>query len=208
MIAHLGDGRLYDCYLTESEGGPLDHLAADHLGGCAACAARYRELATFFDRLSADATAETDTIFTVDRLRAQQLQIARRLDLLGHPGRVIAFPGRAIGGSFTMAARIAPRWLAAAAAAGVIVGAAVGSVYDFAHGVAPASAVSEAPAGLGDADPAVALIAPVDFDLAPPSDDDAFFSLVEVALGGPRARELVPFDAMTPPVREASARLR
>ena len=99
MIArarHLQDERLFDCYLAERSGEPLDPPVAEHLADCDACARALRGARAFMDRLRAEADAETDAVFTPDRLRAQQQQIARRLEHLGRPARVISFPGRLV----------------------------------------------------------------------------------------------------------------
>ncbi len=211
---HLGDARLHDCYFAARTGEAADPLAADHLAECSRCAARYRDLAAILDRVHSDGVAETDAVFTPERLAAQQHQIARRLDLLGHAARVITFPGR-LAGDAAPAARagaaavVSSRWLAASAAAGLFVGAVVGSMYD--SGVrtpqsAPAVATAARPAPQPPAAtaPPASLARPVSVS----SDDEAFLSQIELALGGPRTRELQPFDAMTPRVQEISTRLR
>ena len=41
-----------------------------------------------------------------------------------------------------------------------------------------------------------------------PPDDDKFLAELEEALQNPRTRELMPLDALTPHVRDISARLR
>src|SRR5581483_11648481 len=118
--AHLLEERLFDCYLAESHGEAIDPPSAEHLVDCTSCASRYAELASFMDTLRADGIAEADAIFTPERLRAQQQQIVRRLALAGHRAQVISFPARfvrrSMGGS---GGRSAPRWIAAAAAAGL-----------------------------------------------------------------------------------------
>ena len=43
---------------------------------------------------------------------------------------------------------------------------------------------------------------------APDPSDDAFLSDLDVALERPRTRELLPFDALTPHVREVSGIIR
>lgn len=212
---HLDDARIHECYFNEHGGESMDPRAADHFAECPRCAARYRELASFMDGLSAEAASETDQVFTAERLQLQQQQIARRLDLLGHAARVITFPSRLAadtaqaGRMASVAVRIAPRWLAAAAAAGLFVGMVVGSLYDL--GVRPMPRVPSPVAALRPpAQPPVSMAPPA--SLARPvnvsSDDEAFLSQIELALGGPRTRELQPFDAMTPRVQEISTRLR
>ena len=132
---HLQDDRLFECYLAGLEGAAVDRLVAAHLAECPACAAHLRELVHFMDGLRAEADAETDAIFTPERLRIQQQQILHRLEHLGHAARVLSFPARLMGRRMVRtASRIAPRWAIAAAAAGLFVGVGVGTLIDPARG--------------------------------------------------------------------------
>ncbi|HEY6213918.1 MAG TPA: hypothetical protein VIW45_16605, partial [Vicinamibacterales bacterium] len=92
---HLHDDRLFDCYVAERGGETPDPRAAEHLTDCRECSGRYAELSRFMETLRADGEAESDAVFTADRLRAQQAAIARRIELVGRPARVISFPGAA-----------------------------------------------------------------------------------------------------------------
>ncbi len=211
---HLGDTRMSECYFNARTGGSMDPLAADHLAECPTCAARYDELSSLMDSLHAEAIAETDDVFTSERLLAQQQQITRRLDLLGHAARVISFPGHIVTDAaqvsrMARAAGVTPRWVAASAAAGLFVGIVVGSFYGFGgrptpSTPSPVAAVRSAPPVPTSMVPPASLARPVSVS----SDDEAFLSQIELALGGPRTRELQPFDAMTPRVQEISTRLR
>jgi hypothetical protein len=203
---HLLEERLFDCYLAESAGEALDPRLADHLVECAPCAARYEDLTRFMDRLRTDGTVEADEIFTPERLRLQHQQILRRIEHASHPARVISFPGRfvrrTINNSLGSPVRTAPRWIAAAAAAGLFVGVAVGASYQYtAHNRTPTETLARqtsaprlGPAGTRGITPA---------QLAA---DDAFLSDLEKALERPHTRELVAFDALTPHVREVTNR--
>ena len=51
---HLQEERLFDSYLAERAGEPIDPPIAEHLADCAACCARYAELAAFMDALRKD----------------------------------------------------------------------------------------------------------------------------------------------------------
>jgi hypothetical protein len=191
---HLHDERLLDCYLSERSGFPLDPPMAEHLVDCDACRARYAELLRFMDGLREEADAETDALFSADRLRAQQQQIARRIEHVGRAARVISFPGQMVRRTMTGAsASTAPRWIAAAAAAGLFIGLAVGASFQWtsrgrqAFGVDTARLAPVATRGSGQADIA---------------SDDAFLSQLEVALERPHTRELQAFDTFTPHVRE------
>ena len=99
------------------------------------------------------------------------------------------------------ASRIAPRWAAAAAAAGMFVGIGAGVVFDSRARVMPAPMTIARPARL--APKTVAVSSP-----APLVDDDAFLSEIDAAIGESRNQELLPFDALTPRVQEIGQRLR
>ena len=205
---HLHDDRLFSCYVAERGGEAVDRPSAAHLDACVECRARYTDLARFMDDLRADAEAETDAVFTPDELRAQQQHILRRIEHLGQPARVLSFPGWLVRRHLTRAgARVAPRWMAAAAVAGLVVGVGVGVVFDARHRAA--TPASSAPFTMTVARPSrvaapiVAVSGPV-----PADDDDAFLAEIEAVLGGPHNQELLLFDALTPRVQETLADIR
>lgn len=205
---HLQEERLFDCYLADRGGEPIDPPAAEHLADCAECGKRYGDLARFMDSLWSEADAETDAIFTPERLRAQQQQLLRRLEHVGRAARVISFPGRFVSRHMTArASRVVPRWVAATAAAGLFLGVGAGLFYDGDTRAARLASVRHANASRP------ARLAPVATrgSVAPPSTDadaDQFLSELELALDRPRTPELLPFDALTPHVREISNPLR
>ena len=201
---HLQEERLFDFYMAERTGEPVHPPVAEHLADCESCGRQYAELATFMDRLRSDGDAEADAVFGADRLRAQQQQIARLIAVVGRPARVISFPGRIVRRTINSSTtRTAPRWIAAAAAAGLFIGVAVGASYQFRWCGAPlrggqpflvrdaasarATRVTPMPARSGSADVGA---------------DDAFLSDLETALDRPHTRELQAFDDLTPHVRE------
>jgi hypothetical protein len=194
---HLQEERLFDCYLAEYHGELVDPPAAEHLVDCADCAERYGELVRFMTDLRSEADGELDALFTPEQLAAQKQSIARRLEHLGHAARVISFPGRVMGKPSASTQRTTPRWAAAAAAAGLFVGVSAGMFVDRATGRSPAAAPPQASARLAPAPVAIPSAAPV-------PDDDTFLWEIEVALGGPRNRELAPFDVLTPRIQETS----
>jgi hypothetical protein len=214
---HLQDEQLFDCYLAVRAGESLDPPDAEHLTDCDACGERYAELTQFMEALSVEGTSEADAIFTPERLRAQQQHIARRLDHLGHPARVITFPVLAANHPIgSPAPRAARRWIAATAAAAMFIG--VGVLLDReAARVGPAArdrsiarqalarqAVLKAP---GAIEPGT--IEPDAIDIAGPDafqTDEAFLSELELAGDRPRTHELLAFDALTPHVREITLR--
>jgi anti-sigma factor RsiW len=200
---HIHEARLFDCYLAECAGDGLDPLVAEHLADCPACGTKYAELARFMDGLRADGETEADEVFTPERLRAQQQQIARRIEQVGRPARVLSFPGqlvsRAVNASGT---RALPRWTAAAAAAGLFIGIALGASYEWDARAGRSATL------VRDSASRPALLTPIATRGSAPVDvaaDDAFLSDLEAALEHPRTRELLAFDALTPHVREIRA---
>ncbi len=207
---HLHDERLFDCYLADRAGDVVDPPAAEHLLECAECDARFNELAQFMDTVRTEGDAHADDLFTPERLWNQHQAILHRIEQVGRPARVISFPDR-VGGHVTSATmRVAPRWLAAAAAAGLFVGVAVGGMFfdQGARVVGTQSMMARSkPPRTAVAPPPVRITSPASVVVDAPDDDD-FLAELEQALQNPGTRELIPLDALTPHVRDISARLR
>jgi predicted anti-sigma-YlaC factor YlaD len=202
---HLHDDHLFDCYQAERAGAPADLPSAEHLVECEACAVRYAELASFMEALRAEGLAEADAVFTPDVLRAQQQHVARRIELAGRHARVLSFPGRVVQRTMTAStSHAAPRWVAAAAAAGLFIGIAVGASYEYQSRPREANPRLLARDKVTSPSDTVRLkpAAPNAAILPEAGADDAFMSELELALERPRTRELVAFDALTPHVRE------
>jgi anti-sigma factor RsiW len=206
---HLHDDRLFDCYLTARHGDAVDPLVAEHLTDCATCASRYAELGSLMDGLATEAAAESDAVFTPERLRAQQQQILRRVEHVGRPARVISFPSHLPADrSQHPAPHARSRWIAGAAAAGLFIGVGLGAAIEWqrhvrvpSSGVAVVARTTSAPANaLPAASPtATEMVATPAVEVA---GDDAFLSDLEVALERTQTRELRAIDALTPHVRE------
>jgi anti-sigma factor RsiW len=207
---HLQDDSLSDCYFAERRGEALDPPAAEHLADCPSCAERYAEFERFMASLRDEANAEVDALFPAERLRLQQQEIARRLDHIGRAARVISFPGRVPASRIQPSTtRMATRWIAGAAAAGLFVGVAAGTFFDFSTRFEFGVRGRRSAAQLGmrqGASPAIAShLAPVPSAVAATRGaeaDDAFMSALDLALDRPHTSELVAFDALTPHVRE------
>jgi len=118
------------------------HRTVSHLQTCAACARRYQELVEQLAELREDAAAEADAIFTPDRLETQRQQILARLEHTAHPARVIPFPSHGAQNTSIFTGTQVRRWIAAAAAAGLILGVTLGRI-DF--GSAPRTSHVVAP---------------------------------------------------------------
>jgi hypothetical protein len=199
--AHLNDDRLFDCYVTARAGEPLDPPAAEHLEECLDCGVRYDALVALMDGVREEADAELDELFPAERLAAQQEQILRRLEHVHRSARVISFPGRDPSASGHTSVRVAPRWLAAAAAAGLFIGVAVGGFLGparFRHGTTRPMQVASGAGSVVTPTPAVR----VNSTAPETPDDDTFLMELELALARPHTRELLPLDALTPHVRD------
>ena len=99
-----------------------------HLTSCAECRHRYDRFTAWLDGIRDEAHGEAEDAFPPERLAAQQTHIFRRLEALERPARVIAFPRGSRPAVQTH--RVAQRWIATAAAAGLVVGLAAGQILD------------------------------------------------------------------------------
>ncbi len=202
---HMKDSRLFATYLDKRAGEPLDPRVIDHLASCDACADRFEELASLMNELRDAADDAVDGAFPAERLDAQRQSILRRLEHVHRPARVISFPKREVAADGRTSGRMTPRWVAGAAAAGLFIGFAAGGylgperlhrspLHMASATVTPAMSVQRSTptptaVRIGATQPVV-------------EDDDAFLMDLEVALTRPHNRELQPFDAMTPHVRD------
>ena len=172
-----------------------DNTAPDqhaHLQACAECRLRFASFSNWMEEVRVDAVSEADEAMSGDRLAAQQAQISRRLEALERPARVIAFPKYQAG-----AMRPAPvrQWVAAAAAAGLLVGVGLGQILDLRH---PAGGPSTFPADrVADRTPRPAAADP---DVVPAmsliSDEATLADLEDAAI--PRYEALRAYDTFTP----------
>ena len=203
---HLQDDCLFDYYFAEQRGDLIDPPVAEHLTDCHACDARFAEIARFMDGLRAQAEAEADAIFTPERLRAQQQLVAHRIEHVGRAARVITFPRPFAKRTILVpSSHMAPRWTAAWVAAALFIGVALGASYEFGWRGRFAPWPNTVAQTTAPRPSRLAPLATRDTGQAPDvADDDAFLSELDNALDRPRSRELQPFDALTPHVREVS----
>jgi hypothetical protein len=121
---HLSDADLMAVWADIRVGDSPQTTSGVHVRECSACRARLASLSSWLDGLRTDARQEADELFPPERLAVQQTQIHRRLEAMERPARVLAFP------RFTKAISARDggrhRWIAAAAAAGLIVGVGLG----------------------------------------------------------------------------------
>jgi hypothetical protein len=192
------DGHLDDRALTAiwtdaaMAGGQPSH---PHLDTCGACRARLAAFSAWMDDLRDDAAAEAGEAFPAERLTAQRAQILRRIEAAERPARVIAFPRFARPMSAT--ATSARRWVASAAAAGLIVGVALGQIMDLRHSfLGPAPVVDAPMAAARPASPGG--VQPASFTMS----DEELMSRIEEFEARRIPESLTAYDALTPRARD------
>ncbi len=190
LTAHLDDAGLTAIWTDAAASGVRQQHP--HLENCAVCRTRFAELSSWLDTLQSEATTEADEAFPPERLAAQHAQIFRRLEAAERPARVIAFPKFAQ--PLTSRTSHASRWVAAAAAAGLIVGVGVGQLMDLRHSLSDRPSTTQArvaPASVARGlEPRLQSISA--------TRDEAFLSELDASLSRPAVPELRAIDAFTP----------
>lgn len=183
---HLSDDRLIELCLE----GTMAPSEVQHLAACAACDVRRAEFTSVLSDVTASAIEEADAAFPAERLARQQARILSRIDHDGRPGRVIAFPASRTPEPVSLRSRPTTRWVAAAAAAGLVVGLLAGHLtHDLPVGVHPAvrpQIARQQIAGTSMREASVAIT------------DDEFLGQVEQAIDSSGPAALRPIDALTP----------
>jgi hypothetical protein len=166
----------------------LESVGQDpHLADCAQCQSRHDALVLLLDEVTKVAIAEADAAFPGERLARQQARILHRIEQEGRSGRLIAFPAGHPHAPLLVRTRPASRWVAAAAAAGLVVGLLTGQLLPVGSSNAPAGQIVSNESGSGMALQAVSTTL----------SDDEFLGQVEAAgSAGPAA--LRPLDVLTP----------
>jgi hypothetical protein len=177
-----------------------DRPAESHLRKCAECRTRYSEFTSWVDGLRTDAQTEADETFTRERLATQQAQIFRRLESLEHPARIIAFP------RFARPVSVQPgggrRWIAAAAAVGLITGVGLGQLMDFPRSSRQPDQFVQSRPATSPAEPA-RTPQPASSD----SDDETFLNEPEVTTSQARVPDSLQYlNAITPGARDYDPR--
>jgi hypothetical protein len=196
---HLDDDDCADVWSARLTLGTAesDRPAESHLRTCGECRARYGVFTSWLDSTRDDAHAEADEVFTRDRLVTQQAQISRRLESLEHPARIIAFP------RFTRPVSVRPggrrRWIAAAAAVGLITGVGLGRVLDFSQPGPPVDSFTQARTSAPLAEPARP-------QPASPVGDETFLYEPEVTSQARVPDSLQYLNAITPSARDYDPR--
>ena len=184
---HLDDAALAEVWTNAAaDGNPPSH---PHLVTCAECRLRFTSFTAWLDGVRDDATADADLAFPPEKLSAQHAQILRRLEVADQPTRVIAFPKAS-----AVSVRPSPvrRWIAAAAAAGLVAGIGLGQLLDLRHMSGGPSTFPEDRAPLVAARPGSTAVPA----LATLTEEMSFPEIEELAT--PRYEALRAFDTFTP----------
>ena len=191
LLERLGRGHLDDRQFARiwTTGGGHPHLEV-----CDDCRARFDAFDRWVLGVGEELRAEADHAMSADRLAAQQAHIARRLEGLERPARVIAFPKAAravISGNSHVR-----RWVTVAAAAGLFVGVGLGQMLDLRRSLdvtratpTPVAHFAAAPGGVESARPPLTI---KDEDIL--TDAEAFVR--------PRVAALMPLEDLTPHARD------
>ena len=201
LLDRLGRGHLSDRQVADLWAASLSAPATHpHLDACAECRARYAAFDDWAAGLGDALRVEAEEAFPAERLSIQQAQIARRLEALERPARVIAFPKAAravISGNSHVR-----RWVTVAAAAGLIAGIGLGQLGQ----VLPLRNAIQTKSPVVAVTPPTNLTAPVAQDRAKVLTEEATASneddLLTDIIRAPRVNSLSALDDMTPHARD------
>ena len=132
--SHLDDAAFAELWTNALAEGK-EPAGEAHLLECAECRVRFASFSNWMEEVRTDALAEANEVLSSERLASQQAQILRRIEAAERPARVIAFPKHAPGSVRHFPIR---RWIAGAAAAGLITGVGLGQMLNFRGNVSPA----------------------------------------------------------------------
>ena len=187
---HLTDTELLALHFDTRRDGD----AHDHVSACATCRSRGQAVTELLDDVTRATTTETDALFRDDLLARQHAKIMGRVAHECRSARIISFPT-------APAAPVRPvrggtRWVAAAVAAGVILGIVGEHVTQrIARSGRPLRAFSaQAVQVAGESGVAVRAVST--------SSDDDFYGQVELAFGSAAPAALRPLDMLTPRVSD------
>jgi hypothetical protein len=197
LTRHLDDTALAAIWTDAVLAG--GHISHPHLDVCGECRTRFDGFAGWLGELRHEAAAEAAEYFPLERLANQRAQILRRIEAAERPARVIAFPK--FTQPLTSRSSGASRWIAAAAAAGLIVGVGVGQMMELRHWLKPAAATTVAryagPPPVDRADSAPRTVSAT-------GSEEAFLSDVDDSLARASVPELRALDDLTPRAGERS----
>lgn len=191
-LPHLSDESLIELHALLIAG---EHTVAarylKHVKRCESCAERLDAVREDAAALRRDVTANVDALITPARLDRQFDVIMRRLE--GHSGRVLPFP---TGTQRTAPVQPLRRWVAGAAAAGLVIGIGAGrlmgpvSTSPQASWRARAEVVGPGAAGVQQ------------------ETDEQMLVEIDAAVSRSRTKEFRALDELTPRIADARARTR
>jgi len=173
--------------LLEPPAGPT----AAHLESCPRCRRRRDLLAARLDATRNAARLAADAAFSPADLERQRHSILQRIGRLGTAARVLPFPAALPASHRSTPPAADRRWVLAAAAAGLLLGIAVGRLSGVGSPLPGASAVAPAP-----------LMATAEA-VTDPRRDDLLLSAVEEVLTRETRPEFEALDGLTPVTYEA-----
>ena len=188
---HLSDDRLIDVCLDRAPAA----IERQHLESCDVCEQRRAALARLLADASGVARAEADAVFTPERLSRQHARILQRVEQEARLGRIISFPAAHGQGATPLRARPGMRWVAGAAAAGLVIGLLAGHL---AHDLPVGGAV---PGSQAAGTSAAANLQAVSTTMS----EEEFLGRLELAIEGTSGSALQPLDDVTPFVWEVAA---
>jgi hypothetical protein len=187
---HLTDAQMIEASVGHAAlASPSPDHVEHHLHECGECRSRHEALRGMLADATRAAAADADTAFPLDRLSRQHQRIMERVEQLTQAGRVISFP-TAFGRVTPPSTASGSRWVAAAAAAGLVVGLLGGHLTHDLR-VQPSATF----AGRAPATATRAVVVPV----SQPGEEE-LLGQVEVAFEGRGPSALRPLDALTPAV--------
>jgi hypothetical protein len=196
---HLDDSALIRRYLADRGLEALearDEAVVRHLALCEACGARYAALQSAFDETRRAVSEDALAVCSPERMARQRERILRQIDNLSEGPRVLPFPAAAPAARGAREHRVRGRWIAAAAAAGLMVGMTAGRLLYTGGNDALAEARQRTAASASQtAARAVPAMRATNVD--PAVSEDQFLSEVELATAAPRAAELRAIYAFT-----------
>ena len=208
---HLDDSALIRRYLAERGLEALDASDEEglrHLVRCASCDARYVAMQRAFEDAREAVADRADAAVTPELLAEQHARILRRVDAHYYGPRVLAFPRGAAPSHASVPSPLVLRWIAVAAAAGLVIGLTAGQLLHIRRdGVSIARNADSAPvtSSIGPARSTPVLRA---VNGVPSVDENAFLSEMDLATAAPQAAELraiyaftleAPRDTLPPP---------
>jgi hypothetical protein len=189
---HLSDDRLIEVCLQHAAGVTEQR----HLASCDACRQRRLRLARLLDDTATVAAAEADALFTDERLARQRAHILQRVEQESRQGQLISFPAGHGASPMRLRVRPASRWIAGAAAAGLLIGMLAGHL---AHDFTAAPRVP--PSQTAVVTTPTARFQAVSTTLS----EEEFLGRLEIATEGTGGSALRALDDLTPLVWEVAA---